>query len=89
MPKVEFIVEITDEVWNDLEILTPKQQEKAFKIFRDMLSKNPFVGEKLLGRLEGNYSYRLTKKIRIIYGVNKDQKIIYIKKVKYHTAAYK
>ena len=52
MPMVEFVVEITDEAWNDLEVLTPKQQEKAFRIFREVLSKSPFIGEKLLGKLK-------------------------------------
>ncbi|MBI4723239.1 MAG: type II toxin-antitoxin system YoeB family toxin [Candidatus Stahlbacteria bacterium] len=89
MLKVKFVVEVTDEAWKDLEILIPKEQEKAYKIFRDILSKNSFIGEKLIGKLEGNYSYRLTRKIRIIYGIDNSKKIIYIKKIKYHTAAYR
>ena len=89
MPKVEFVVEVTDEAWKNLGILTPKEQEKAYKIFRDVLPKSPFVGEKLLGKLEGNYSCRLTRKMRIIYGIDKDQKIIYTKKIKYHKSAYR
>ena len=79
-----FEVRITNRAVKDLKKLTPKLQQKARDIFENILSKNPYLGKKLVGDLRGNYSYELTDFDRIIYSIDKDAKVVYIKRAKGH-----
>lgn len=74
----------TKQALKDTHSLSPKLKEKLKKILEEIISINPFIGKKLQGELEGNYSYRLTIKDRIVYSVEKKEKRIYIKRTKTH-----
>ena len=80
----EFEIKITNQALKDIQKLSPKLREKLKDILIELLSKNLFLGNPLLGDLKGNYSYRLTLKDRIIYSIDEDKKIIYIKRARTH-----
>lgn len=74
----------TKQAVKDIKFLTPKLKDKLKKILNGVITKEPYLGKKLLGELEGNYSYRLNIKDRIIYSIDKKQKRIYIKRARTH-----
>ena len=80
----EFEIFFTKQAKKDLSLLNPKLEKKLRKILLAVISKNPFIGKKLMGSLDGNYSYRLNIKDRLIYSVDKEKGKIYIKRAKTH-----
>jgi mRNA interferase RelE/StbE len=50
----------------------------------EIISRNPYEGKKLIGDLQGSYSYRLTFRDRIVYSINEENKTIYIERAKTH-----
>jgi mRNA interferase RelE/StbE len=68
----------------DIERLTPKLRIKLKSLLVEVIAENPYEGKKLLGDLGGNYSYRLTYKDRVIYSVDEEQRIVYIKRARTH-----
>ena len=68
----------------DIETLTPKLREKLRTILINALAENPYQGKKLVAELAGSYSYRLTFKDRIVYGIDEAAKTIYIKRARSH-----
>ena len=80
----KFEVKITKQAFKDIKKLNPKLKQKLKDILDEVLSKNPYLGKALLGELKGNYSYRLTLKDRIVYSIDKKQKVIYIKRARTH-----
>jgi mRNA interferase RelE/StbE len=68
----------------DIERLTPKLRIKLKSLLVEVIAENPYEGKKLLGDLAGNYSYRLTYKDRIVYSVDEEQHIVYIKRARTH-----
>lgn len=68
----------------DVKTLSPRLKKKLQDILLNVLVEDPFCGKKLLGDLEGNYSYRLDLKNRIVYSVDKKKKIIYVKRARTH-----
>ena len=79
-----FRILITRRAVKDLKKIPPKLQDKARDIFLSILTEEPFSGEKLVGDLKGNYSYELSYKDRIVYSIDKKEKIVYVKRVKGH-----
>jgi len=84
MKKYEIL--FTKQAFKDVKSLTPKLKKKLKDILVEVIIEDPFCGKKLLGDLEGNYSYRLNLTDRIIYSVDKKKKRIYIKRAKTHYA---
>ena len=82
MPKFEIF--FTKQAKKDISLLDEKLKGKLKKIITEVLSKNPYLGKKLLGSLSGNYSYRLSIKDRLIYSVDKKKNKIYIKRARTH-----
>lgn len=68
----------------DIAKLTPKLRQKLKEILQEVIASDPYVGKKLLGNLEGNYSYRLTYQDRIIYSIDEETRTIYIKRTRTH-----
>ena len=64
--------------------MTPKLRLKLKAILSEVISEDPLCGKKLCGDLEGNYSYSLDLKNRIVYSVNKKKKIVYVKRARTH-----
>lgn len=77
-------IRITKQAKKDIDQLTPRLKQKLKAILVDVIAENPYDGKKLLGDLAGNYSYRLTYKDRIVYSVDEEAKIVYIKRARSH-----
>jgi Txe/YoeB family toxin of toxin-antitoxin system len=82
MKKYEIL--FTKQALKDAKSLSPKLKNKLKSILLEIISEDPFCGKKLLGDLEGNYSHRLDLKNRIVYSVDKKEKIIYVKRARTH-----
>lgn len=77
-------VRITHRAEKDIRTLSPKLQKKLQDILSEVIAKNPFEGKKLLGDLEGSYSYRLTYQDRIVYSIDKERRIVYLERARTH-----
>lgn len=80
----QYKILLTKQAVKDIKSLTPKLKLKLEAILSEVISQDPFLGKKLLGDLEGNYSYRLTIKDRIIYSVDKNKRQVYVKRTRTH-----
>ncbi len=77
-------IKITRLAVKDIKHLSPKLKNKLKNILTELICENPYIGKALVGELKGNYSYRLTLKDRIIYSVDENKKIVYIKRARTH-----
>ena len=77
-----FEIKITKQALKDIKTLTPKLKKKLKDIFEEVVANDPLKGKKLVGELAGNYSYRLNIKDRILYSIDQENKIVYIKRVR-------
>ena len=77
-------IKITKTALKDINLLSPKLKEKLKSILIEIISDNPYIGKKLVGDLSPHYSYRLNIKDRILYLINEEKKIVYIKRAKTH-----
>jgi len=82
--KKKYEIQITRQAKKDIDKLTPKLRNKLKAILSEVLATDPYEGKKLLGDLEGSYSYRLTFKDRIIYSIDEETKIVYIERARTH-----
>jgi len=80
----KFQIFFTKQAKKDVESLSPKLKQKLKMILIEVISQNPNIGKKLIGELDGNFSYRLTIKDRIIYSIDKKHNRIYIKRARTH-----
>jgi len=74
----------TKQAKKDIQLFDNKEKNKLKKILIETISKNPFIGKKLIGDLAGNYSYRFNLKDRLIYSIDKEKNCIYIKRARTH-----
>lgn len=77
-------IRITRQAQKDIEKLTPKLRQRLRTILTEVIANNPYEGKKLLGDLAGNYSYRLTYQDRIVYSIDEEERIVYIKRARTH-----
>lgn len=77
-------IRITKQAKKDIDQLTPRLKQKLKTILVEVIAEKPYDGKKLLGDMAGNYSYRLTYKDRIVYSVDEEAKIVYIKRARSH-----
>ena len=77
-------VRATRRAEKDIQKLSPKLKEKFYSILMEVIAVDPYQGKKLLGELEGSYSYRLTFQDRIVYSVDTKSKIVWIERAKTH-----
>jgi len=82
--KKNYSIKITKQALKDIKTLSPKLKNKLRAILSEIISEEPLVGKKLLGELEGNYSYRLSLKDRIIYSIDHKNRIVYLKRARTH-----
>ena len=80
----EYEIRITHRAEKDIKKLSPKLKDKLYDVLTEVIAKNPFEGKKLLGDLEGSYSYRLTYQDRIVYSVDTKKRIVYIERARTH-----
>ncbi|MBF0484013.1 MAG: type II toxin-antitoxin system RelE/ParE family toxin [Candidatus Omnitrophica bacterium] len=79
-----YTIRITHQAKKDIEKLSPKLKDKLKDILINLISKDPYVGKKLIGDLAGSYSLRLNIKDRIVYSIDQDMKMVYIERAKSH-----
>lgn len=77
-------IRITKQAKKDIDQLTPRLKQKLKAILVEVIAENPHDGKKLLGDLAGNYSYRLTYKDRIVYSIDEEARVVYIKRARSH-----
>ena len=77
-------IKITKTALRDINLLSPKLKEKLKSILIEIISDNPYIGKKLVGDLSPHYSYRLNIKNRILYLIDEEKKVFYIKRAKTH-----
>lgn len=53
------------------------------------ISTNPYSGKKLVGKLDGLYSARITRKYRIIYQILPDKAAVFILDVSHRKESYR
>jgi mRNA interferase RelE/StbE len=82
--KAEYEVRITRQAIKDISTLSPNLKRKLKSIFLEVLSVTPYEGKKLIGELAGNYSLRLTLHDRIVYSIDEDKKIAFVKRARTH-----
>lgn len=82
--KAPWEIRFTRQAKKDVEKLSPKLKIKLREILIETLSQNPREGKRLLGDLEGSFSYRLTYKDRIIYSLDEKRKILYVERARTH-----
>ena len=81
---MDYEVRFTKEAKKDVAKLTSKLKQKLKKIIQDKIAIDPYAGKKLVGDLTGFYSMRLSQQDRILYTIDKKQKLIYIHRSKTH-----
>lgn len=81
---MRYEIKITHTAEKDIRKLTPKLKLKLYEILTEVIAENPHEGKKLIGDLEGSYSYRLTFQDRIVYSIDTKKKIIYIERARTH-----
>ncbi len=77
-------VRITRTAEKDIERLSPKLKNKLYDILTEMIAKDPYQGKRLIGELSGSLSLRLTYRDRIVYSIDKKNKIVYIERAATH-----
>jgi mRNA interferase RelE/StbE len=75
-------VRFTKQAKKDVEKLSPKLREKLRDILVEVLAQDPYAGKRLLGDLEGSYSYRLTFKDRIVYSLDEKKRILFVERAR-------
>ncbi len=77
-------IPITHRAEKDIKKLPRKLQDKLFDILTEVIARDPFIGKRLIGDLEGSLSYRLTYQDRIIYSIDQKHKIVFIERARTH-----
>jgi len=77
-------IRITKQAKQDIDKLTPKLKLKLRDVLTEIIAENPYEGKRLLGDLEGSYSYRLSYKDRIVYGIDEKTRIVYLERARTH-----
>jgi len=80
----KFKIRITRRAEKDIQKLPPKLKDKLYDILTEVISEVPFQDKKLIGDLEGSWSYRLTYQDRIVYGIEPKNKIVYLERARTH-----
>ena len=68
----------------DIEQLTGQQKAKLQEILLQVIATTPYAGKQLKGQLTGLYSYRLTRKDRIVYEIIEDDKVVFVIRARSH-----
>jgi mRNA interferase RelE/StbE len=77
-------VRFAKQATKDVERLSSKLREKLRDILVEVLAQDPYAGKRLLGDLEGSYSYRLTFRDRIVYSLDEKKRILYVERARTH-----
>lgn len=87
MKSKDFEIRITHRAEKDIKKLSPKLKDKLYDILTEAIAKDPYAGKKLVGDLEGSYSFRLSYKDRIVYSIDDKKRIVYLERTRTHYGA--
>ena len=77
-------VRIAKRALKDIRTLSPKMKKKLKDLLTEVLAVTPYEGKRLTGELEGNFSLRLTVRDRIVYSIDEERRIVYVKRARTH-----
>lgn len=77
-------IRFTREAQKDFEKLIPKLRERLREILLNTISKTPYVGKRLVGDLDGLFSFRLTYKDRIVYTIEEKVRRVIVHRARTH-----
>ena len=80
-------IHLSQKASRDIRKLDRRYQKAIARSF-SILANNPQQGKSLVGDLKGYYSYRIGK-IRVVYSLNRDQRIIEVKAIGLRKEIYK
>lgn len=84
MKRAAYEIRITRRAEKDIAKLSPKLKNKLYDILTVILAIDPAQGKKLIGDLEGSFSYRLNYQDRIVYSVDTKNRIVYVERARTH-----
>lgn len=84
MTEGRYEIRTTRRAEKDVKKLSPKLKNKLYDVLTEVIARSPFEGKKLIGDLQGSYSYRLTYRDRIVYSVDTKQRIVYLERARTH-----
>jgi Txe/YoeB family toxin of Txe-Axe toxin-antitoxin module len=76
-------IRFTKQARKDVDKLS-KLREKLRDILVEVRTHEPYAGKRLVGELDGSYSYRLTFNDRIVYSLDEDRQILYVERARTH-----
>ena len=79
-----YSIRFSKQAARDVLNLSSKLQEKALNMIEHGIATNPYQGKKLVGKLRGLYSMRLTIQDRILYRIQEDIRTVEIIRAKTH-----
>ena len=77
-------VRITKRALKDIRALSQKMKQKLKDLLTGVLAVNPYEGKRLTGDLEGNFSLRLFVRDRIVYSIDEELGVVYVKRARTH-----
>ena len=78
-------IRITKRGSRDIRQLSAKMISKLKSVLSEVIAKTPYEGKRLVGDVAGNFSLRLNIQDRIVYSIDEDNKIVYIKRARTHS----
>lgn len=81
-------LKITDQAKKQLKAISKVYQQHAIYAALEDIRSNPFSGKPLIRELFGKYTYKLGT-YRLIYKINKKDRIVYIINVGHRSIIYK
>ena len=84
MSRGRWEVRFTKQARKDVEKLSPKLRRKLRDILVEALAEDTYLGIRLVGDLEGSYSYLLTYRDRIVYSLDEKRRILYVERARTH-----
>ncbi len=77
-------IRFTKEAAKDVKKLTPSLKTKLKNLLLHEIAVDPYCGKKLIGDLQGFFSFRLSYKDRIVYTIDEKHRIIFIHRARTH-----
>ena len=88
MAKSAYQIKFHPGIKNDLKSIPKNIVEKISVAIKD-LSANPYIGYKLAGKYKGQMAFDFSYRYRIIYEINKNNKVLTVLEIWHRSRDYK